>query len=83
MAVIDGEELHGAEIAKRLEMPRKHGHGSLYRALKRLEKSDLARLISHLEAAEIAERENRPRRRLYKRRPPQQQRSPGSQEGSE
>jgi hypothetical protein len=46
------------------------GHGTLYNALYRLERD--GRLTSRWEPAEIAEREKRPRRRLYRTasRPP-------------
>lgn len=61
-------EFFGFQIAKRLEdidrSYRSTGYSSLYRALDRLEEQGL--LESHLEPAEIAETERRPRRRLYR-----------------
>jgi len=60
-------EFHGYEIAKHVaeEANRKSltAHGTLYRALSRLEQMGL--LESHWEDPHIAARENRPGRRLY------------------
>jgi DNA-binding PadR family transcriptional regulator len=60
-------EFHGYEIAKHLaeESNRRSltAHGTLYRALSRLE--DMGLLASHWEDPQIAARENRPGRRLY------------------
>jgi len=60
-------EFHGYAIAKdmreREEARRLTAHGTLYRALDRLEAAGL--LKSRLEEAEVAAAENRPRRRLY------------------
>jgi PadR family transcriptional regulator PadR len=61
------EEVHGYELSKahqarteaRLPIP----FGSLYRALDRMER--FGYVTSRLEAAEVAEAERRPRRRLY------------------
>jgi len=61
------EEFHGYAIARELrdggEARRLTAHGTLYRALERLEQRGL--LTSRLEAPELAEAERRPRRRLY------------------
>lgn len=61
------EELHGVELARRLEISNRNNYGSLYRALKNLQRADLARVASRLESARVAEREGRPRRRYYRR----------------
>jgi|CXWL01.1.fsa_nt_gi DNA-binding PadR family transcriptional regulator len=62
----DGE-FHGYLIAKALQdeagARRLTGHGTLYRALERLEKMGF--LASRWEASEVAAGEERPRRRLY------------------
>ena len=62
----DGE-VHGYLIAKALQdeagARRLTGHGTLYRALERLEKMGF--LASRWEASEIAASEERPRRRFY------------------
>jgi len=60
------EHFHGFMIAREvqgLEGGRLLSHGSLYRALHRLEQAEL--LTSWWEDPELAERERRPRRRLY------------------
>jgi len=61
-------EFHGYAIAKdireREEARRLTAHGTLYRALDRLESAGV--LNSRLEEAEVAAAENRPRRRLYR-----------------
>ena len=61
------EEFHGyaiaLELAEQAEARRLTGHGTLYRALDRLEVAGL--LASRLEDAEQAATERRPRRRLY------------------
>ncbi len=60
-------EFHGYAVARELkereEARRLTAHGTLYRALERLEKAGL--LLSRLEAPELAASEQRPRRRLY------------------
>jgi PadR family transcriptional regulator PadR len=60
-------EFYGFEVAKRLAdaagARRLTGYGSLYKALARLE--DLELLRSRWEDPTVAEREHRPRRRLY------------------
>jgi DNA-binding PadR family transcriptional regulator len=53
------KEIRGQEGARRLT-----AHGTMYRALERLEKAGL--LSCRWEDAEIAAREERPRRRLYR-----------------
>lgn len=62
----DGE-FHGYLIAKALQdeagARRLTGHGTLYRALERLEKMGF--LASRWEASEVAAGEERPRRRFY------------------
>ena len=62
-----GDEFHGYQMAKRLhEMGDSRlliAHGTLYRALSRLEEMGL--LKSHWEDPRIPARENRPGRRLY------------------
>lgn len=59
---------HGYAVAREIrdeaEARRLTAHGTLYRALDRLEKAGL--LESELEDATTAETENRPRRRLYR-----------------
>lgn len=60
-------EFHGYAVARELreheEARRLTAHGTLYRALERLEKAGL--LVSQLEDPEVAASEQRPRRRLY------------------
>ena len=60
-------EFHGYAVARELkdreEARRLTAHGTLYRALERLEQAGL--LISRLEDPEVAAAEQRPRRRLY------------------
>lgn len=60
-------EFHGYAVARELkdreEARRLTAHGTLYRALERLEKAGL--LQSRLEDPEVAAAEQRPRRRLY------------------
>ena len=62
------DEFHGYELAKQLADDRQKklliGYGTLYRALNRLEEMGL--LESHPEDPEIAARERRPGRRLYR-----------------
>lgn len=62
-----GHEFHGYAIAKEIrdhaEARRLTAHGTLYRALERLETRGL--LESRMEDPELASAENRPRRRLY------------------
>ena len=61
-------EFHGFFIAS--EIREKEGarlliaHGTLYRALHRMEKAGL--VVSHSEDPDLADKEGRPRRRLYK-----------------
>ena len=61
-------EFHGYAVANELrereEARRLTAHGTLYRALERLEVAGF--LESRLEQAEVAAAENRPRRRLYR-----------------
>ncbi|MBI5949544.1 MAG: helix-turn-helix transcriptional regulator [Chloroflexi bacterium] len=61
------DEFHGYAVAKQIgeqeEARRLTAHGTLYRALERLEQRKL--LESRLEDPEIASSERRPRRRLY------------------
>ncbi len=61
------DEFHGYAIARELreagDARRLTAHGTLYRALERLEQRGL--LTSRLEEPELAEVERRPRRRLY------------------
>src|SRR5688572_13526048 len=61
------EEFHGYQMAKRLrdvaDSRLLTAHGTLYRALSRLE--DMGLLTSRWEDPHIAARENRPGRRLY------------------
>lgn len=67
MAVSSGTEFHGFEMAKHLqgsdEARRLTAHGTLYKALSRMETAGL--LESHWEDPQIAADEGRPRRRLY------------------
>lgn len=69
-ALVDGDppEVHGFAVAKRIadrEDSRKlTAHGTLYKALARLEGAGL--LSSRWEDHEVAEAEGRPRRRLYR-----------------
>ncbi len=60
-------EFHGYAVARELrdseEAKRLTAHGTLYRALERLEQAGL--LLSRLEDPETAAAEQRPRRRLY------------------
>ena len=62
-----GDEFHGYQMAKRLQEVGDSrlliAHGTLYRALSRLE--DMGLLKSHWEDPRIPARENRPGRRLY------------------
>jgi PadR family transcriptional regulator, regulatory protein PadR len=62
-----GDEFHGYQMAKRLQEAGDSrtliAHGTLYRALSRLEEMGL--LKSHWEDPRIPARENRPGRRLY------------------
>ena len=66
-AVDLGDEFHGYQMAKRLQEVVDSrmliAHGTLYRALSRLE--DMGLLKSHWEDPRIPARENRPGRRLY------------------
>ena len=63
-----GGEFYGFQIAKEIEdqegARRLTGLGTLYRALDRLQQQGL--LSRRWEEPDIAEQENRPRRRLYK-----------------
>ncbi len=67
VAVSSGTEFHGFEMAKHLqgsdEARRLTAHGTLYKALSRMETAGL--LESHWEDPQIAADEGRPRRRLY------------------
>jgi PadR family transcriptional regulator PadR len=67
MALSGEPEFHGYAVARELkereEARRLTAHGTLYRALERLEKAGL--LLSRLEDPELAASEQRPRRRLY------------------
>lgn len=69
-ALVDGDppEVHGFAIAKRLAdgegSQRLTAHGTLYKALARLEDAGL--LTSRWEEHELAEEAGRPRRRLYR-----------------
>lgn len=67
MALGGSPEFHGYAIARELkdreEARRLTAHGTLYRALERLEQAGL--LTSRLEDADAAAAEQRPRRRLY------------------
>jgi DNA-binding PadR family transcriptional regulator len=68
LAQRDGGELHGFAIAKELADQRGSrrltGHGTLYKALGRLE--DAGAVTSVWEDSAAAERDGRPRRRLYR-----------------
>jgi len=79
LAVLGDRELHGVAIAHELGMDRKSGYARLYKALRRLETDPGigGRLVSRWEESE---RQNVPRRRLY-RRPPPSQRGPKHREG--
>ena len=61
------KEFHGFQIAKEVQVQRSArlltGHGTLYRALGRLEQQGL--LASRWEDPEIAVQQHRPRRRFY------------------
>jgi PadR family transcriptional regulator PadR len=65
---IGTDEFHGFAVAKRMqdigEAHQLTAHGTLYKALGRLETSGL--LASHWEQADLALEEGRPRRRLYR-----------------
>ena len=67
VAVSSGSEFHGFEMAKQLqeseEARRLTAHGTLYKALSRMETAGL--LESHWEDPQKAADEGRPRRRLY------------------
>jgi DNA-binding PadR family transcriptional regulator len=64
-ATLSGGEYHGYELAQRVDRPRPLiGHGTIYKALGRLEGMGL--LSSRWEDAEVAELARRPRRRLYR-----------------
>ena len=67
LALGESPEFHGYAVARELkeleEARRLTAHGTLYRALERLEKAGL--LLSRLEDPEAAAAEQRPRRRLY------------------
>jgi DNA-binding PadR family transcriptional regulator len=69
-ALVDGDpaEVHGFAVAKRIadgeDSQRLTAHGTLYKALARLEDAGL--LTSRWEEHEVAEEEGRPRRRLYR-----------------
>jgi DNA-binding PadR family transcriptional regulator len=67
LALGGSPEFHGYAVARELkeleEARRLTAHGTLYRALERLEKAGL--LLSRLEDPEAAAAEQRPRRRLY------------------
>ena len=60
-------EFHGYAVAKEIrdgaEARRLTAHGTLYRALERLERREM--LKSRLEDPDVASNETRPRRRLY------------------
>ena len=68
LSKIGSPEFHGFLIAKHIKTSKDArlltAHGTLYRALNRLEKAGL--LVSRWEDPEIAAGENRPRRRLYR-----------------
>jgi len=68
LAEVGIDEFHGYELAKRLAADDDRrlltAHGTLYRALSRLE--NMGFLKSRREDARIAARENRPGRRFYK-----------------
>ena len=65
---IGTDEFHGFAVAKRMqdigEAHQLTAHGTLYKALGRLETAGL--LASHWEKADLALEEGRPRRRLYR-----------------
>jgi DNA-binding PadR family transcriptional regulator len=67
LALSGSPEFHGYAVARELkereEARRLTAHGTLYRALERLEQAGL--LLSRLEDPEVAAAEQRPRRRLY------------------
>ncbi len=69
-ALVEGDppEVHGFAVAKRIadqeRSKRLTAHGTLYKALARLEDAGL--LASRWEDHDVAEREGRPRRRLYR-----------------
>lgn len=67
LALGGSPEFHGYAVARELkereEARRLTAHGTLYRALGRLEEAGL--LLSRLEDPEVAAAEQRPRRRLY------------------
>ena len=67
LALGGSPEFHGYAVARELkereEARRLTAHGTLYRALERLERAGL--LLSRLEDPETAAAEQRPRRRLY------------------
>lgn len=67
MALGGQMEFHGYAVARELreheEARRLTAHGTLYRALERLERAGL--LLSRLEDPDAAAAEQRPRRRLY------------------
>jgi len=68
LALAGTREFHGYAVARELkehgEARRLTAHGTLYRALERLEQAGL--LESQMEDAALAEAEQRPRRRLYR-----------------
>lgn len=68
LARIAETHFHGFAIAKRMEeigeASRLTAHGTLYKALGRMEAAGL--LESHWESADLALEEGRPRRRLYR-----------------
>jgi len=68
LASRDDPEFHGFGIAKMLQSDgdarRLTGHGTLYKALARLEEAGL--LVSRWEDANLAAADGRPRRRLYR-----------------
>jgi DNA-binding PadR family transcriptional regulator len=68
VGVSSGSEFHGFEMAKQLrgsgEARRLTSHGTLYKALSRMETAGL--LESHWEDPQKAADEGRPRRRLYR-----------------
>jgi DNA-binding PadR family transcriptional regulator len=57
-------EFHGFSIAKRMQAQRLTAHGTLYKALGRMEAAGL--LQSRWEEPDLALAEGRPRRRLYR-----------------
>ena len=69
MAISSGSEFHGFEIAKQLqgsdEARRLAAHGTLYKALSRMETAGLLH-ASHWEDPQMAADEGRRRRRLYR-----------------